>query len=39
MITEEIIAWMFLEPEITMEEIAQRINKSQNTVAGTKKHN
>jgi ATP-dependent DNA helicase RecG len=30
--TEEIVAWMFLEPEITMEEIAQRIDKSQSTV-------
>ncbi|MDF1573191.1 MAG: hypothetical protein P1P82_16405 [Bacteroidales bacterium] len=36
-ITEEIVAWMFLEPEITMEEIAQRINKSQSTVEKTKK--
>ena len=33
--TEEIVAWMFLEPEITMEEIAQRIDKSQSTVEKT----
>jgi len=33
--TEEIVAWMLLEPEITMEEIAQRINKSQSTVEKT----
>lgn len=33
--TEEIITWMFLEPEITMEEIAQRIDKSQSTVEKT----
>ncbi len=33
--TEEIVAWMLLEPEITMEEIAQRIDKSQSTVEKT----
>jgi len=30
--TEEIVALIFLEPEITMEEIARRIDKSQSTV-------
>ena len=33
--TEEIMAWMLLEPEITMEEVAQRINRSQSTVEKT----
>ena len=34
-ITEEIVAWMLLEPEITMDEIAQRVDKSQSTVEKT----
>jgi len=33
--TEEIVAWILLEPEITMEEIAQKIGKSQSTVEKT----
>ena len=33
--TEEIMAWMLLESEITMEEVAQRINRSQSTVEKT----
>jgi len=33
--TEEIIAWMLVESEITMEEIARRIDRSQSTVEKT----
>ncbi len=33
--TEEIVTWMIFEPEITMEEIAQKIERSQSTVEKT----
>jgi ATP-dependent DNA helicase RecG len=33
--TEEIITWIFMDSEITMEEIAKRVKKSQSTVEKT----
>ena len=34
-ITEEIISWMIVNPKITMEEMAQKIDKSRSTVEKT----